>query len=40
MSSRSAARRIDEIQLALELLRAIVMIIDLDPRPGRFLLTG
>jgi predicted AAA+ superfamily ATPase len=31
---------IDEIQLAPELLRAIKVLIDLDPRPGRFLLTG
>jgi uncharacterized protein len=31
---------IDEIQLAPELLRAIKVTVDLDPRPGRFLLTG
>ncbi|WP_216894235.1 ATP-binding protein [Nocardia alni] len=31
---------IDEIQLAAELLRPIKMIVDLDPTPGRFLLTG
>ncbi|MFE2444010.1 ATP-binding protein [Streptomyces melanosporofaciens] len=31
---------IDEIQLAPELLRAIKMAVDLDPTPGRFLLTG
>jgi predicted AAA+ superfamily ATPase len=31
---------IDEIQLAPELLRAIKVLADLDPRPGRFLLTG
>jgi predicted AAA+ superfamily ATPase len=31
---------IDEIQLAPELLRAIKVLVDLDPRPGRFLLTG
>ena len=31
---------IDEIQLAPELLRAIKVSVDLDPRPGRFLLTG
>ncbi len=31
---------IDEIQLAPELLRAIKILVDLDPRPGRFLLTG
>lgn len=31
---------IDEIQLAPELLRAIKVHVDLDPRPGRFLLTG
>jgi predicted AAA+ superfamily ATPase len=31
---------IDEIQLAPELLRAIKVLVDLDPGPGRFLLTG
>lgn len=31
---------IDEIQLAPELLRAIKVSVDLDSRPGRFLLTG
>jgi uncharacterized protein len=31
---------IDEIQLVPELLRAIKLTVDLDPRPGRFLLTG
>lgn len=31
---------IDEIQLAPELLRPIKLAVDLDPRPGRFLLTG
>jgi predicted AAA+ superfamily ATPase len=31
---------IDEIQLAAELLRAIKVLADLDPRPGRFLLTS
>jgi predicted AAA+ superfamily ATPase len=31
---------IDEIQLAPELLRAIKVSVDLDPTPGRFLLTG
>jgi predicted AAA+ superfamily ATPase len=31
---------IDEIQLAPELLRAIKVLVDLDPRPGRFLLSG
>jgi uncharacterized protein len=31
---------IDEIQLAPELLSAIKVTVDLDPRPGRFLLTG
>ncbi|HEY1916573.1 MAG TPA: ATP-binding protein [Streptosporangiaceae bacterium] len=31
---------IDEIQLAPELLRAIKVVVDLEPRPGRFLLTG
>jgi hypothetical protein len=31
---------IDEIQLAPELLKAIKVLVDLDPRPGRFLLTG
>lgn len=31
---------IDEIQLAPGLLRAIKVAVDLDPRPGRFLLTG
>jgi predicted AAA+ superfamily ATPase len=31
---------IDEIQLVPELLRAIKVTVDLDPRPGRFLLTG
>ncbi|MGD0608303.1 MAG: AAA family ATPase [Streptosporangiaceae bacterium] len=31
---------IDEIQLAPELLRAIKVTVDLDPRPGRFLLTA
>lgn len=31
---------IDEVQLAPELLRAIKVIVDTDPRPGRFLLTG
>jgi predicted AAA+ superfamily ATPase len=31
---------IDEIQLAPELLRAIKVLVDQDPRPGRFLLTG
>jgi predicted AAA+ superfamily ATPase len=31
---------IDEIQLAPQLFRAIKLSVDLDPRPGRFLLTG
>lgn len=31
---------IDEVQLAPELLRAIKVSVDLDSRPGRFLLTG
>ncbi len=31
---------IDEVQLAAELFRAIKAVVDLDPRPGRFLLTG
>src|ERR1700677_3791090 len=31
---------IDEIQLAPELLRAIKVLVDLDPRGGRFLLRG
>ena len=31
---------IDEIQLAPELLRAIKVVVNLDPTPGRFLLTG
>jgi uncharacterized protein len=31
---------IDEIQLAPGLFRAIKLAVDLDPRPGRFLLTG
>jgi uncharacterized protein len=31
---------IDEIQLAPELLRPIKVVVDLDPTPGRFLLTG
>lgn len=31
---------IDEIQLAPQLLRPIKVAVDLDPRPGRFLLTG
>src|SRR2546430_7362613 len=31
---------IDEIQLVPELLRPIKVIVDLDPTPGRFLLTG
>lgn len=31
---------IDEIQLAPELFRAIKVVVDTDPRPGRFLLTG
>jgi predicted AAA+ superfamily ATPase len=31
---------IDEIQLAPDLLRAIKVLVDLTPRPGRFLLTG
>ncbi len=31
---------IDEIQLAPELLRPIKVTVDLDPRPGQFLLTG
>jgi predicted AAA+ superfamily ATPase len=31
---------IDEIQLAPELLRPIKLTVDLDPAPGRFLLTG
>lgn len=31
---------IDEIQLVPELLRPIKMVVDLDPTPGRFLLTG
>lgn len=31
---------IDEIQLAPELLRSIKVVVDLDPTPGRFLLTG
>lgn len=31
---------VDEIQLAPELLRAIKVNVDLDPQPGKFLLTG
>ena len=31
---------IDEIRLAPELLRPIKVVVDLDPTPGRFLLTG
>ena len=31
---------IDEVQLAPELFRAIKVVVDTDPRPGRFLLTG
>lgn len=31
---------IDEIQLLPELVRPIKVVVDLDPRPGRFLLTG
>lgn len=31
---------IDEIRLAPDLLRAIKVLVDLNPRPGRFLLTG
>lgn len=31
---------IDEIQLAPELLRPIKVVVDTDPQPGRFLLTG
>ncbi|HZB50110.1 MAG TPA: AAA family ATPase [Mycobacteriales bacterium] len=31
---------IDEVQLAPELFRAIKLVVDADPRPGRFLLTG
>jgi hypothetical protein len=31
---------IDEIQLAPELLRPIKVVVDLDPTPGRYLLTG
>lgn len=31
---------IDEIQLAPELFRPIKVVVDTDPRPGRFLLTG
>ena len=31
---------IDEIQLVPELLRPIKVVVDLDPTPGRFLLTG
>jgi uncharacterized protein len=31
---------IDEIQLAPELFRPIKLVVDTDPRPGRFLLTG
>lgn len=31
---------IDEIQVAPELLRPIKVVVDLDPTPGRFLLTG
>lgn len=31
---------IDEIQLAPDLLRPIKVVVDLDPSPGRFLLTG
>ncbi len=31
---------IDEIQLAPELLRPIKVVVDLDPTPGRFILTG
>ena len=31
---------IDEVQNAPELFRAIKVVVDLDPRPGRFLLTG
>lgn len=31
---------IDEIQLAPELLRPIKVVVDVDPTPGRFLLTG
>ena len=31
---------IDEVQLAPELFRTIKVVVDTDPRPGRFLLTG
>lgn len=31
---------IDEVQLAPELFRSIKVAVDIDPRPGRFLLTG
>jgi uncharacterized protein len=31
---------IDEVQLAPELFRVIKVVVDTDPRPGRFLLTG
>jgi uncharacterized protein len=31
---------IDEVQLAPELFRAIKLVVDADPRPGQFLLTG
>lgn len=31
---------IDEVQLAPELFRSIKVVVDTDPRPGRFLLTG
>lgn len=31
---------IDEVQLAPELLRSIKVVVDLDPTPGRYLLTG
>lgn len=31
---------VDEVQLAPELFRAIKLVVDADPRPGRFLLTG
>jgi AAA domain len=31
---------IDEVQLAPELFRSIKVVVDADPKPGRFLLTG
>lgn len=39
-SGESGLMVIDEVQLAPELFRALKLVVDADPRPGQFLLTG